>query len=670
MKIDIEKIKDLPVVTSTITVDMNLERFFSSYSIISYYSIEDQTLAYEQLADEPCLSVAGLYSRWPDTNNGTTKFFILIEKEHVNNVMASLTKYEKIRFKNDDLSEYTENQQKRIIASLSLNSLGKTEQSKMMYCNGALLICDDKNFLIRQSKKELVCLKIEINEYLNLTAKTTSFSKSQKEADLQKHKNCIFKVCKDISGQLWSGYSVKPVVYKNLKDSEKNFDELYIQKKAFSDNHNIVPYWPYNPEDYTHGKLFAICQVVELINKKYKGIISIDFKGYNITHYDEYKAGKDMLDSIKEYMNGRSIYFEDPFDNEGSRIFVEELKGELQTIMDNSLIFPKEHCGNEMMIKVCNPINTNDTNDTTYSPNNDVATQHIIFNDNSIKDTIHTAEARRILIELLVKDCLIHKQMPQQMASMLNDWIFYRYKIIDGNILGATLQIKDNDSIDIQNLGNWDTKSTPLPFEEFVNSQLLFEDTVKINGSRDYMALKKDGNVFLIIDTDEIPILDVNEIDEGYNQIINESEKLSMFKRKAVAHKYLRGYIGFHLWKTDGLDAEPDGSYSYIAGYNSENMQIMRSTKMDRMPRVHRIFILHKEQPDLIESQIMEICNFLKYGYGRWNEIMTHPFPFKFLYEHLDYITENTFHFHWNELCNKRYNKAITNNCENKVSKL
>ena len=46
------------------------------------------------------------------------------------------------------------------------------------------------------------------------------------------------------------------------------------------------------------------------------------------------------------------------------------------------------------------------------------------------------------------------------------------------------------------------------------------------------MALAKNGNVYLIIDTDEIPILDVDLIDEGYDQVINKGETVAMFKRK------------------------------------------------------------------------------------------------------------------------------------------
>ena len=194
-----------------------------------------------------------------------------------------------------------------------------------------------------------------------------------------------------------------------------------------------------------------------------------------------------------------------------------------------------------------------------------------------------------------------------------------------------------------------------MDFEDFVSQKLKYFDYDKIRGARDYMALIKDGNVYFIVDTDEIPILDVNLIDEAYSKVANDGETVAMFKRKKVAHNYLRGYIGFHLWKTEGIDGEPNSSYSYISGTNSESMKITPKTKMDKMPRARRIFILHKESPELIEQHIFEICEMLKFGFGRWNEMMTYPFPFKFLQEYLDDAAETAYSIHWKDITYKKY---------------
>ena len=79
-------------------------------------------------------------------------------------------------------------------------------------------------------------------------------------------------------------------------------------------------------------------------------------------------------------------------------------------------------------------------------------------------------------------------------------------------------------------------------------------------------------------------------------------------------------------------------------------MQITQGTKMDKKPRARRIFILHQENPATIETEIMEIVEMLKFGFGRWNELMTYPFPFKFLQEYLDNVCETVFSKHWKEI--------------------
>lgn len=659
MKLDEEDIKSLPLITNKINVTLDRKVFFSRYSIVSYYGTDKElrNLAYEQLADVPCLSVTGIRARWAGLRFPATHFFILIAKGNEGEVLNSLRAYEHIRSNVDTLEEYSDTLQKRIIASLAINSLGKKRSDKMMYNDGALLICDDKNFNAPKSRQELVCLKVEVNEYMNLTAKTTSFSNPSSYNELRKRKNCVFKVGKDIGGCLWEGQSVKPVVIKDFKDGDFNLKELYVQKKRFSDNKNNVPYWPYNKENYTHGKLFAIWQVVQSVNEDFDGLVDIDFCDFEVLHYDECKTGDDMLSYLKDYLSGKSIIVEDPFDISASRELISQFKNEALSLMDGKLVFPRKVSGNDMVIKLCEP-KEEDASHTHYTKSlyrkahSGNALQHITFYGKEKDDKISKASARRILIELLVKDSLINRRMPNQLTELITDWKFYRYKINEGFVHGASLAVNVTGTMSIQEYG-LSQNSLGEEFEKFVHENLKYNDFDKIRGGRDYMAMEKNGNVYLIIDTEEIPILDANLIDDGYGKVVNEGETISMFKRKKVAHEYLRGYIGFHLWKSDGIDGDANGSYSYLSGTNSENMQIMQNTKMDKMPRARRIFVLNKENPESVENEIMEIASMLKFGFGRWNELMTYPFPFKFLQEYLDDACEIVFSKHWKDITYK-----------------
>lgn len=90
----------------------------------------------------------------------------------------------------------------------------------------------------------------------------------------------------------------------------------------------------------------------------------------------------------------------------------------------------------------------------------------------------------------------------------------------------------ENGKINFENFGTFNNDILGVSLSTFANEHFHFLHYQKINGFRDYKALTKDGNSYIIIDTDEIPILDVAEIDEGYGDIVNKGEKLSMFKRK------------------------------------------------------------------------------------------------------------------------------------------
>lgn len=654
MRINLDDIKGWPLTTNKITIEYDKEKFFSFYSVVSYYSIDKEykNLAYEQLADIPFISVCGIRAKWNDVLYPCTRFFIMVQKGEASAIINSLREYEQIRFKIDDLEDYTTKQQQRIIASLAINSLGQMKADRMMYNNGYLLICDDKNFLIPKSKKELVCLKIEVNDFLILTAKTTSFS-SPKSYDELKKKNCVFQVSEDIHGQWWSGLAIRPIILRKIKGNYPALETLYVQKKRFPDKHNIVPYWPYNPEDYSHGRLFALSQIVDLVNTKYSHLIRIEFVDSSVIYYDAYKPDKDTLRFLTEYLSGKSIFIDNPFGKSADTL-VAQMKAQFQSIMQDRLIFHEKQAVGDLVVKLCEPkdeeiAETHYTKSFYRSTLSGSALQHKIFYNNEKEDVFSISEARRILMELLVKDCIIKRTLPKQFGDLAEGWEFIRYKIHDDSIIGASLQMNSNGEMEIKDYG-FTSNQPPVPFASFVVEDLCYTEPEKIHGSRDYMALKKDGNVYLIIDTDEIPVLDVQFIDEAYNDIVNGDMPLSFFKRKDEAHKYLRGYIGLHVWQTEGINGEPNGAYSYISGTNSENMQILKSTKMDRMPRVRKVFILHKADDASVENQITQIMDMLRFGFGRWNEMMTYPFPFKFLQEYLDDACEVSYSKHWNEI--------------------
>ena len=188
-------------------------------------------------------------------------------------------------------------------------------------------------------------------------------------------------------------------------------------------------------------------------------------------------------------------------------------------------------------------------------------------------------------MELLVKDCIIKRTLPNQFGSLAEGWEFIRYKIHDDSIIGASLWMEPDGKMRIKDYC-FSSNQPPIPFASFAAENLCYTEPEKIHGSRDYLALKKDGNVYMIIDTDE-------------------------------------------------------------------NMQILKSAKMDRMPRVRKVFILHKEDETAVENQIVQIMDMLRFGFGRWNEMMTYPFPFKFLQEYLDDACEVSFSKHWCEITAK-----------------
>ena len=193
-------------------------------------------------------------------------------------------------------------------------------------------------------------------------------------------------------------------------------------------------------------------------------------------------------------------------------------------------------------------------------------------------------------------------------------------------------------------------------YDTFVASIMGLSALLKMKGNHDYHVMEKEGNAYLIIDTEEIPILDAKQIDDTYGKIIEGTDPdyktICVFKRKGAGtnHKFLRGLMGFHLWKEEGLDGEGSESYSYISGYNSDNFNTGATFKIGKVPHVRRICILKKDLQERVWEDIQELKNMLAVGFGQWNELMTYPFPFKFLQEYLDNQSETTLSKHWSEM--------------------
>lgn len=506
-----EYIKSLPLTTNKLEVNWKVDKFFSQYSIISYHSNESElkNLAYEQLADVPFLSVTGISARWGSLRFPSIRFFVLAKKEKAREVLNSLRTYDCINSVVDTLGEYDDKLQRRIIASLAINSLGKKKSGKMMYNDGSLLVSDEKNFNVKRSRRELVCLKIEMNEYMNLIASTKSFSNPFNERELKRYKNCVFQIGRDIEGEFWSGQSVKPIVIKNVKDGEYDLKKLFILNKNFKDNKNIVPYWPYKPEDYPHGKLYVIWQVVDSVNEAFKGLINISFSDSAVLHYDECLTGDDMLTLIKTYFAGKKMFFEDPFNTPDSKDLITRFKTEIRNIIGDILTFPKKPTTYDMIVKLCEP-KENEAKTSLYTKSierlstDSNALQHLTFYNDKKKDTVDTSRVRRILIELVVKDCLVHLRMPEPLSQLVQGWEFLRYKINQGNVHGASLVSNPDGKLRISQYG-LSLNDQGVDFEDFVEKKLNYGTPDKIRGARDYMALKKDGNVYLIIEQMRFP---------------------------------------------------------------------------------------------------------------------------------------------------------------------
>lgn len=690
-----------PLLTSKLVIDLDQDVFTSKYGIISFQMSDDkERFSYASLSGMPVVSVTGLSDLYPNTpHQFTTRYFVLVERKDLQQVRDFLGQQKVCGITTGRMIQWNERIRKRVIASLALNSLGRLKQDqRWMYHEGSLLLFDEINFKFNLEKKGLVCLKLEINRFLTLIARTQTYSHPESLKELKERQGNVFQLASALDGELWTGKSLKPVVLPSKRIKKSELEQYYIKKAMDEKNRNVVPHWPFAPENYVHGKLFVMWEALRLVNEVYAGMLKLHFNAISDYTYDEYASDKKMTDYLVTYLKGKEIRIVDPFQTHRSRAFIEEMvrKWQDESLMDGDIHFTETGDDPDMVISLCEEKEKKDgkekkkvkhtyyhklqersasrtvqhvvlefpnavvkpkesKKDHTVEQNADNQQQQKNTKGQTEKNYKNLGKERRILLELMVKDCIRKRRMPAETVEGAPGWTFWEYRLHGGKIVGSWLRIHSDGELEF---GPFYTsmREPMMDFNEFVYDVMYYTGpTGPFSGSQDYKVLTKEGNVFMIITSDEVPILDGAAIDAKYERINGAGEKLSDLKRADDAHRFFRGYVGFHFWEVEPFD-KVLRTFAYISGTTLKKLQTPPSKKLDKLPHMRLLLVLHAEHPDLIEEQVTEITGLLKYGLGRWQDMMTYPYPYKFLSEYLDNETECLYGFHWQEVCPKRIN--------------
>lgn len=646
--------------TNELDIKYQLDEFLSQCTVVSYrmcgdwYDDKYRNLAYSQLKDLPVISVVGMFVK---LNTGSKKtfhrFFVLTSKDSAQKVINTLRCYEAVKVGEDNLQEYDENTRKRILAALAINSIAKVKAGRKMYHDGSLLIVNDDNFGFNEKRKGLVCLCVKVSDDLHLVGQTATFSHPWNYKEFKNPKYRALKVGKDLEGAQWFGRSLNPVEKWSIPETQFNSDNYFIPKAKWADNKNTIPYWPYNKDKYLNGKLFILSEILKSVNDKFAGMLSIAFREHKVVTDDNYSSRKATESLLAKELHSKKIYFDNDFKDSGSAYLIEEIKREADNIVDG-LSWTDDLSDADMVISLCPPPEEDNAQNgnqmymkaLVQKDFHHTAVQHVIYDSSENKGDLKPY-VRRCLIDLMVKYALSLHDIPQEMANITSGWSFALYKIEDSYVNGSVAKI-DGGKLTFTDMGL--SKSDRQMFEEEFNKNCLYYDgNLAISGQQHYHVIKKDGNVYLIIYTDEIPMLDADVIDQAYDEIRQNDESVSKFKRAALISKYLGPFVGFHLWETDNHLAPQLPAFSYLVGLDRGYIEVSNGKKIDRMPRARHVMALHLEHPEKFEDDRNEFIAMLKFGLARWNEMMTYPVAFKFLEEHLDAVSLRSTGKHWRD---------------------
>lgn len=710
-----EEIAKLGILTNSVSIKVNEKKFFQKYRIISYYTNNaDKNLSYEKLGKQRYISVAGIWNFWDSNQFGYVKFFILVNKEDTLPIIEELN--EEFYAEVDDLQYYPDNIRECVLGNLMINALNQRKENgcTMMYNSGNLYVHDEENFGNFPGGIEKVCLRIELNRYLQLVASVTTFAPCRNKEDFTNYKKnkAIFKRHRYVDGDNWSGETFEAVSrFDQLKDGDFEWNELLIKRSISSDSHNTAPFISFRQEHEEHSRVMVLAQIVDSTNEKFKGIGKITFKSYKISKFDQYTRRnykKDAESLIRDYFSDKPILLENTIKpTENSILFVESIKDVVCKITqkDSSILEEGIKPSENMVLRI---IEVNDEQRKRHAKQNRrkkrkgddefeqaitqtaceekaasnidnyikglerskyQSLQHITY-DNQVGITNN--EVHRILLELLVKDSIATRTMPSIYRKMLQGWevIGYRVNKKDRVVYGTSMTTTLDGQITFTDYGCSNNRWTGLGFNTFVNNKLHFPQPNLIFGSQWYKVMIKENNVYLIVSTDEFPMLNTDELSRYYSRFHTDPEtgklrKSEDFRYTLVKNLFrvenvdrlLCGLIGFRYWNAEPLTPCGQKGISYLVGLNHD-LNKKNIKEFSKTAKVKKIFVLSSQNPQKVPTHLKQIFSMLKHPFGRSGEMATYPLPFKFVDEYLDNVTLERHGIHWKEFNSKRFDEV------------
>lgn len=699
-----EEIAAKGICTTTIDVDIKPD-FFNQFAIISYSCQKDRYIPYERLGSKQNLSVVGIKEKWLPNQMPLNRFFVLSKKEDAQDILDNLRSMPDISSAMDDLSRYDVAVQKRIVASLLINSLNRYKETKSTYNYGRLYVMDEQNFHLKKKKGEVVCLSVELNKFLVLTANTVTLTECSSMKQLEKYyyRRACFRYNHALLGENWSGDILSAFTF--TKGMDLKFSEIYIQRKRNKKTHNVVSQYRWEEDQLYDDKNGVKKQIVDSVNKHYGQWVTLSFCQFPVMKYSSYTSfmyTKDLNRMMEFYIQGKTVYFENPFALEDSKYvtFMENVKDAMKSSMNFPVNFEdynKDTYTEGMVVKLAMPKpekneteeaedcnETEEAEDVSYTKNEELSRyqvlQHCVYMESAskkIKEKDKEKEncgqysqsaAKRMIIELMVKEAVAKGKLHHQLASLIEGWEFYLFRNIDEYIYGASMQSSPDGSVQFQSYNGMEDENYETDCEFFIEDVLTYRGTPKwLDLSSVYRIMKKGGNIYLIIDTDENPIVDSSKMESLYetHREIEKSEtgesvayqKNALNEMRCVGnvHDYIKGVFGFRMWERNAIIGDLP-TFSYIVGVNTgKNLPAMHH--LQKMPRTKRIVILQANNKEAIPTHLEEFESMLKQIFGRYNEMECYPFPFKFLQEYLDRSTLIRKGIHWSSLKSEKENE-------------
>ena len=389
------------------------------------------------------------------------------------------------------------------LLTLSLTLSPESDTRPQMTFSGRYYLSSPVNFGLSASRMQKVCMEIGIDGHGLLIPRTVVFTAARKDEAVKRAQFIIEEPNR-----------MSLVTDRDRDDYIKSGHDLYEKRNPFKKK--TIPWLPFANGHVHEGKNHEAFWFVRRMNRVYGDFLLLEFKiidDYEILSIDKKEITANMARYVNDMLTDGRIAVSDLCHNLDSSSLQKRITNSIRERYAG-IVSLTDKVSDAMEIQIIKPLpapeDRKDFVDNYVPATEGGIMQHISHAAAAWSDSVLTTVIDRLLLELAVKKSVVTGQatMPEGLAD---GWSFITLQSLKEKV-GDTYLFRNRVGFLLSD----ECGRMKFSSREFVNTwgpyQEIIERAKTVGLADTVFMMKHNGNVYMLVDTMEVPVLNQEKI--------------------------------------------------------------------------------------------------------------------------------------------------------------